>query len=733
MTEKHSFLSATLGELTRRKVLSTMGAYAVAVFVLLQLMDAAVEPLRLPDWLPTLVVIVLILGFPVVFLLAWQFELTLEGVRKASPAGLLSRRQSMGLFGSMLLVTVGLGYGFYIYYAGLFAVETPATASDQEVVARQFSAPANSIAVLPFTDLSAAGDQAYFSDGVAEEILNLLTQVNGLHVAARTSSFAFRGEQHDIREIGRLLNVSTVLEGSIRNSGNRIRLTVQLINVEDGYHIWSQSFDREIDDLFTIQDEIASEIASALVESFAGLNQPPGGKTDNLAAANAYRTGRLHWWRRTPAELQQALGYFAEALEHDAAFAPAYAGLADSWLLMGLYGNLSQPEAIEKAMPMIEKALAIDPRSADAYAALGLARWQIGQLDSAESSFLRAIELNDNCIPAHLWLAGVLSQQGRFPEEQRVLEHAMTLDPLNELLAVNYAENLRIRGESDKALALLTEQVKLRPDSTVLLRSLAQHQYYNGNLVEAWRLSHRAYVLEPDNPADLAAFAQTWLTLGEFGEAEQLLQEGLAESGNNHKILTTYWMTLLVTGRLEEAEQLLREMISDAGEDPPDAMRRGFQLQLAMLALAREDWSTAEEHLAASLDEYDAPGYDMDGILTLTLASYTAQRLGKEDLAKSRMELAERQLQRARLNGVNDADIFYAEASLKALQGEHQAAVAKLQEAYERGFREGWMLALDWRLEPLRKQMEFIELKTRIEHDLERSISEIRDTQVAAL
>jgi tetratricopeptide (TPR) repeat protein len=240
-------------------------------------------------------------------------------------------------------------------------------------------------------------------------------------------------------------------------------------------------------------------------------------------------------------------------------------------------------------------------------------------------------------------------------------------------------------------------------------------------------------VLEPDNPADLAAFAQTWLTLGEFDEAEHLLQRGLAESGNNHKILTTYWMTLLVTGRLEEAEQLLREMISDAGEDPPDGMRRSFQLQLAMLALAREDWSTAEEHLFASLDEYDAPGYDMDGILTLTLASYTAQRLGKKDLAKSRMELAERRLQRARLNGVDDADIFYAEASLKALQGEHQAAVTKLQEAYERGFRESWMLALDWRLEPLRKQMEFIELKTRIEHDLERSISEIRSTQVATL
>ncbi|MDZ4728888.1 MAG: hypothetical protein SH820_02985 [Xanthomonadales bacterium] len=306
MTEKHSFLSATLGELTRRKVLSTMGAYAVAVFVVLQLMDAGVEPLRLPDWLPTLVVIALILGFPVVFLLAGQFELTAAGIKKASPAGLLSRRQSVALFGSMLMVTFGLGCGFYIYYSGLFAVETPTTVIDQAAAARQFSAPAKSIAVLPFTDLSANGDQAYFSDGVAEEILNLLAQVKGLHVAARTSSFAFRDEQHNIREIGQLLNVRTVLEGSIRTSGNRIRLTVQLINVEDGYHIWSKSFDREIDDLFAIQDEIASDIAAALGDSFAGLMKPSGGNTDSLAAANAYHAGRLHWWRRTTAELQQA-------------------------------------------------------------------------------------------------------------------------------------------------------------------------------------------------------------------------------------------------------------------------------------------------------------------------------------------------------------------------------------------------------------------------------------------
>ena len=312
MTEHHSFISATLAELNRRKVLRTVGAYAVGVFVLLQLMDAAVEPLRLPDWLPTLVVIVLILGFPLVFLLAWQLEIRPDGVHRTTRAGLLSRSQSATLFGFMLIAMGGLAYGFYQYYSNVFEAVPPG----QELADRAFTAPQNSIAVLPFEDLSQNDDQQYLADGVSEEILNLLTQVEGLNVAARTSSFGFRDTTENIREIGRLLNVSTVLEGSVRTSGDQIRLTAQLINVEDGFHIWSKVYDRQLTDIFEIQDEVASSIAAALVDSFTGLTQKPQSRTDSLAASQAYRTGRLHWWRRTPAELKKAIEMFATLNYH---------------------------------------------------------------------------------------------------------------------------------------------------------------------------------------------------------------------------------------------------------------------------------------------------------------------------------------------------------------------------------------------------------------------------------
>jgi len=447
MSQEQSFISAVLTELNRRKVLRTVGAYAVAVFVVLQLMDTAAEPLRLPEWLPTLVVIVLILGFPLVFILAWQYQVTPAGVRKTHTAGLLTGKQSSLLFGLMMLGTVGLGYGFYGYYSNVFVVDAPGEVTTSTVQQREFIAPENSIAVLPFTDLSPDSSQGYFSDGISEEILNLLAQVNGLHVAARTSSFAFRKGNTSIREIGRLLNVGAILEGSIRKAGDSIRLTAQLINVADGYHIWSQTYDRKLDDVFAIQDDIASAIATALVESFDGLQQKQASRTLNLAAFEAYRTGRLHWWRRSPGELQKALTLFAEALQNDPTYAPAYAAIADSWLLLSLYGNLTSMKATERAMPMIEKALEIDPGSAEAFAALGLARWQIGQRDAAESALRQSIKLNEDYIPAYLWLAGLLGDLGRLPEQSQILQRAMAMDPLNELLAINFAGNLSSRGD----------------------------------------------------------------------------------------------------------------------------------------------------------------------------------------------------------------------------------------------------------------------------------------------
>ena len=729
MSERQSFIAATLAELNRRKVLRTVGAYAVGVFVLLQLMDAAVEPLRLPDWLPTLVVVVVILGFPLVFLLAWHLEVRSDGIHRTTGGGLLSRSQSALLFSFMLLVTAGLGVVFYQYYSAVFEAQ----ALEQTAAARDFSAPENSIAVLPFADLSREGDHGYLADGISEEILNLLAQVEGLRVAARTSSFAFRESLDDIRKIGRLLNVRTILEGTVRTSGDRIRLTAQLINVEDGYHIWSKDYDSEVKDVFQIQDEVANNIATALVESFDGLQVKPASRTDSLAATQAYRTGRLHWWRRTPTELQKAIEMFAKALEHDAQFAPAYAAMADSWLLLSLYGNVTTLRATEKAQDMIDKALAIDPASVEAFAALGLARWQIGQMDAAESALRHAVDLNEDYIPAQLWLAGVLGQLGRFPEEHLVLENAMARDPLNELLVINYAANLSMRGEWEAGGALLRRQLEVRPDSTMLLRSIAKMELYNGNLVEGWRLASRAYQLEPNNPEEIATLANTWLLLGDVDEAERLIMQGLETSAQNANLLGMHWMTLMVSHRYEEAEALVRELKQQFGDALPESQEREFNYQLGMISLVRSDFPQARQYLLAAIGEGDQPAYSGREVTVVTLASLASKLAGESDEARALLESAERKIRRGRLNGVDDPGIYYNEAVMLAMRDEPAKAMEKLREAYEHGFREQWVLQIDGRLEPLHDQPEFISLMDRIRDDLTRARLEIESQVLAGL
>jgi len=733
MKQGQSFLSAVLTELNRRKVLRTVGAYAVAVFVVLQLMDAAVEPLRLPDWLPTLVVIVLILGFPLAFILAWHFDVTADGVRKASTVSALSRSQNALLFSMMMLGMFGLGYGFYGYYSNVFTSDSQAGVQSLVSQQREFVAPQNSIAVLPFSDLSEDSSQGYFSDGIAEEILNVLAKVKGLHVAARTSSFAFRQPDKDIREIGRLLNVSTVLEGSIRKSGDRIRLTAQLINVEDGYHIWSNSYDRELDDVFAIQDEVASAIATALVDSFSGLEQKPASRTQDLAAFEAYRTGRLHWWRRSPDEIQKAITLFAKAVEHDPSFAPAYAAMADSWLLLAMYGNLTNMKATERAMPMIEKALEIDPGSSEAFAALGLARWQIGQKDAAESALRQAIKLNDDYIPAYLWLGGLLGELGRLPEQSQILQQAMVIDPLNELLAINVAGNLSSQGDYEGGKELLQGLVALRPDSATILRIMSGHAIKSGNLVEGWRYANRSYDLEPDSPVVIETLAGAWESVGAIDKAETLLLQGLEIAGDNSSLQTNYFFLLLQQGRYEKAERLLSEQFGDSIDELPEQLQQYYYFQKGMVSLAAGDKDAARNYFENAIRDDSDQVWNGEQVLYATILSALHFEAGNTVLAEQRLVSAQRSVRRARVNGVDDAFIYYTESSIHALRGELSAALESLQTAYDRGFRGAWLLEVDLRLAALHDDPKFTAIKEQIAKDMVEARTEIESLALVIL
>ena len=325
----------------------------------------------------------------------------------------------------------------------------------------------------------------------------------------------------------------------------------------------------------------------------------------------------------------------------------------------------------------------------------------------------------------------MLGEQGRFPEEHLVLKNAMTRDPLNELLIVNYASNLSIRGEWASGKALMKDLLELYPDSSMLLRSLAKMALMNGDLVEGWKLAYRAYQLEPDNPEEISTLARTWVMLGNTDEAERLILKGLESSGQNSNLLGAYWMTLMVAQRYEEAESLVRDLKQQMGAGIPASLERNFNFQLGLITLLRRDFHEARLLLMAAIDDGDQALYSGDDITALMLASLASAKLGDDEEAQGLLASAERRIQRGRLNGVDDSGIYYSEAVLLAMRSEPARALQKLEEAYEHGFREHWVMDIDGRLGSLRDQPAFISLTERIQDDLERARVEIESLSLA--
>ena len=288
------------------------------------------------------------------------------------------------------------------FVAVVFGVAIFTTMRDRSRTTAASGTDMSSIAVLPFADLSPDRDQEYFCDGMTEEIIDSLTKVGGFRVVARTSSFAFKGKQQDIREIGKKLNVGYVLEGSVRKDGDRLRVTAQLNSVNDGYHMWSETYERELKDVFTVQDEISRSIVNTLQLRLAASTRSARSVPENLETYDLYLQGRYHWGRWRSEGAENAIRYFEQAIAKDPKYAAAYAGLADSYAWLGFFGALPPKEAMPKARQFAEQALALDDSSADAHTSLGYVK-SLYDFDwpGAEREFKRAIQLNPNSSGAH--------------------------------------------------------------------------------------------------------------------------------------------------------------------------------------------------------------------------------------------------------------------------------------------------------------------------------------------
>lgn len=325
----------------------------------------------------------------------------------------------------------------------------------------------SSIAVLPFEDLSPQHDQEYFCDGMTEEIIDALTRVGGFRVVARTSSFSFKGKQQDIREIGRKLNVGAVLEGSVRKFGNKLRVTAQLNSVDDGYHLWSETYERELKDVFSLQDEISQSIVNTLQVKLTNQRAPLRAKTpENLETYDLYLKGRYHWGRWRTEGAEKAQHYFQQAIAKDPGYALAYAGLADSYCWLGFFSALPPSEAMPKAKEAALKAIELDDSLADAHASLAYVK-ALYDFDwpGAEKEFKRAIQLNPGLADAHFGYGIVyLAPTGKIQDAVREMKLARDLDPLSLATNTYLGFALQLDGKTDQAVTYYQKALELDPN-----------------------------------------------------------------------------------------------------------------------------------------------------------------------------------------------------------------------------------------------------------------------------
>jgi len=487
-------------ELRRRNVFRVGIAYAISAWVLLQIVDLVLENIAAPGWIMQVFMLALLIGFPVALIFAWAFEMTPDGVKLEKD---VDRSQSIThqtgqKMNRSIIIVLAVALAWFAW--DKFGLEEhgfrpepapPETVQAQKVPTKSLpstSSSEKSVAVLPFINMSDDEHNEYFSDGISEELLNVLVRVKGLRVPSRTSSFTFKGSNKKVTEIGKELQVDHVLEGSVRKAGNRIRVTAQLIDVNTDTHLWSDTYTRELDDIFAVQDEIAQAIVSALKLTLNGKEQTSltNRSTSNVSAYNNYLRGRHLWNQRSPDSLLAATHPLSKAIEIDPQFDQAWAALADAYVLLPEYGSGTIKVHIPLAQEAIEKALAINPNSARALTTSAYIKFMYDyDLKGAHADFEKAIAIEPEYATAHQWYGELLAADLRLDDALEQLRLASIADPLAPIMPHDTGWILMYSGRAEEAFKFFYEALELHALMDRTIRNLVLLNTMTGNFDQA--------------------------------------------------------------------------------------------------------------------------------------------------------------------------------------------------------------------------------------------------------
>jgi len=720
-------------ELKRRNVFKVAAAYIIVGWLIMQAGDTLAPALHLPDWVNSLLAFFLILGFPLALFFAWAYELTPEGLRKEKD---VDRSQSITHvtgqklnYTIIVLLVAALGYIAYDKFWHQ-SLQTPGPTVAREGTVGKEEKAGHSIAVLPFVDMSANSDNEYFSDGLTEELLNMLANIKELNVAGRTSSFAFKDKNEDLRSIGEKLNVTSILEGSVRkdDQSNRVRITAQLINVENGYHLWSETYDRKLDDIFAIQDEIAHKVAQALRiellgEDEARLDQVASTEID---AYDLYLKALKDLNEGGFVSLDRAVSGYQQVLSLDPSYIPAKIGLVTAWTQMAATGAITQKEAIQRGMPLLEQVLSGQPDNSDAHAQMAVLNVFKGDNEAAEKEFITALNLDPRNALALNDYGRFLFDRGHVERGLGLINEALAIEPYSERVLWDQCQTNAFLQRVEVSLAACARFQDIAPDSPMGYYGQALARMYSGDIASAVKFYSEAIERDPGDYEMLAAMTRFWILLGDAERAEQW--QARSESiGAGQPIPIWGRLGLL---KYREQHDLARELAQKAlAQDMED--RHGSQNTFRQ-TLAFELARIGEYKAALAPYRTSFPwAFEQPLILPPDLKYQSAGMIEIAALLKLADPTSERpeQLLTAVENLSDDLPAEWGvwagdinRAGIATVRGDFDTALQWLNSAWDKQWRLGWRSTLldDAVFSQLKNEPGYKDLVARFEADMDR-------------
>jgi len=730
-------LKKFIEELKRRNVFKVATAYAIVGWLLIQVVATIAPQLNFPEWVPSFTTIIILCGFPIALIIAWVFELTSDGFKKTDaiqPETSLAKQTGKKL-NLIIIGVLSIALLFLVVERVFFAGKSSGILTNDELA---------SIAVLPFVNMSQDENNEYFSDGLSEELLNGLAKIEGMQVAGRTSSFSFKGKNEDIREIAEQLGVRHVLEGSVRKDGDQIRVTAQLVRADNGFHLWSETYDRKLNSVFAIQEEISRKVVDELKirllpEEEERLTKLP---TNNIDAYNAFLEATQTETTRKPSDLEKAITLYKKAIDLDLDFTQAYARLAIAYGLLNSYGDIPYETTLRLMRENVDKALLLDGNSGEGYKALGFLYGQTpDESAKAIEAYQKAISLIPNDAFAYNGLQSALREVGQDKEADEALRKAYQLDPLSSPITNNIAGLFQRDGAYAKALDLVEKNIARDPDFTSIyqVKLGILRNAPNGKLAEAFKVAHELYQKDSTDLQFLDFVCDIARDLDMGFLAQHYVDEMFELYPNNFDVLQNIIATHMSTNSFQENIDFMLAARQRYSAISPEAAKRGFATPLVISYEALGDFKEAIAIVDEAFPEIKDGTYIIDSLGgpgdNRQLARHyplLLNQLEPSDISapfKNKMAVhydVSKQLE----DGIETLEVIdlYNILWVKALEGDTSVAVSLMEEIYfKRKDKVGWEFLLKGDILPLALGNEslYVAMSNRIYKDLHRMRAEV--------